>query len=317
MPVIEELPPVPPTQSVAKKNRFRNLTSPKEDIINNGMTEVKNGKSSEQSLALIAQTANNALATLSENPQRYDEIKNNPNSANTKEEQIALLASREYILLIDKSGSMSSRDENPKDPANKQSWTLWNSAQVATEGILELIFQFDRDGSIDTVLFPPTDGNYSTISCSNFTDVQNLFQQNTPRNTTPLAKALEYLKQSKLDALMLEDAPFTVIIMTDGAPDNKEAVFNFFVNFIKTHRLYEPGRQYLAAFSFVQMGDDSSAEQFLQELDDDMERRLAGQKIPKVDIIDTKKDNFIFGTGDYKRQPWVGPLALLHGALFD
>jgi hypothetical protein len=36
-----------------------------------------------------------------------------------------------------------------------------------------------------------------------------------------------------------------------------------------------------------------------------------------IDIIDYKKDNFIFGTDTYKGASGVGPLGIFWGAMFD
>ena len=37
----------------------------------------------------------------------------------------------------------------------------------------------------------------------------------------------------------------------------------------------------------------------------------------KVDIVDTKEDNFLFGTGKFRKQEGIGPFALFWDALYD
>ena len=103
------------------------------------------------------------------------------------------------------------------------------------------------------------------------------------------------------------------MILTDGAPNDTRKVKKFFKKLIKNHNLEDYGRETLAAFSFVRMGDDSGASRFLQDLDDNLIRETG----VKVDIVDTKEDNFLFGTGRYKGYSSVGPFAMFWDALYD
>ncbi|MCP3922495.1 MAG: hypothetical protein GY714_07920, partial [Desulfobacterales bacterium] len=90
-------------------------------------------------------------------------------------------------------------------------------------------------------------------------------------------------------------------------------VKSFFTKVIRNNNLESKGRETLAAFSFVRMGDDQGARKFLQDLDDNLIRETG----IRVDIVDTKEDNFLFGTGIYKGKEGVGPFALFWDALFD
>ena len=56
-----------------------------------------------------------------------------------------------------------------------------------------------------------------------------------------------------------------------------------------------------------------SAVKFLEDLDDNLIRELR----VNVDIVDTKEDNFLFGTGRYSGEEGVGPFALFWDALYD
>lgn len=310
---------------------------------------VEHAKVPANTLSTIHNTSEEAFKQFEKNPQRYQELVANPKAAKTKEEKVGIMAAREILFVIDESGSMSGEDTDPRltneevkkggwfgagswgsNTSGQQSsalthqqqrWTLWNSACVATESVMELSLAMDRDHKVDVMLFPSTkmsgSGGFDILETNTIADVQALFRNNSPCGSTPLAAALLHLRRQKMDRLLTEGIPFTCIVMTDGVPDNQDEVYRFFVDLVRDHRLNEKGREYLAAFSFVQMGDDSSAKRFLESLDDNMEQYYRKAGVNHVDIIDTKEDNFLFGTGKYSGQAWKGPFALLHDAIFD
>lgn len=322
-------------------SRFQKILKADPKTESQDLVVLEKGRTSKASLDIITASSNAAFEEFQENPEKYKQLVENPNLATSKEERIGIMSAREIIILIDKSGSMSGSDVNPQEESitqkkwsiwggssseepqkTSQKWTLWDSARVATESILEVSLAMDANHKIEITTFPAINekglakGDYKLYETGSFADVQQIFHTQ-PGGSTPLADALESIKLQRLDNLLVEGTPFTVIIMTDGVPDNKESVKSFFVNLIKQHKLYEKGREYLAAFSFVQMGDDYSATQFLKDLDDNMASYYKKQGVPVVDIIDTKKDNFLFGTDEFKNELWKGPFALLHDAIFD
>jgi hypothetical protein len=321
---------------------------------------VEHGKVPPATLAKIHDTSETAFHTFEANPARYQELVANPMHATTNAEKVGIMAAREIFLIVDKSGSMSGSDTNPtlsndqikkgvsswfggstsaaaRGLAPQAPWTLWDSARVATESILELSLAMDRDHKIDVMLFPTTAAAYGynatsfpVLESNSIAEIQNLFSTNSPGGSTPLAACLQNLRVQKLDALLAPlksssgalngdnmPTPFTVVIMTDGVPDNEADVYKFFVDLVRDYRLDTTGREFIAAFSFVQMGDNAAAARFLADLDDNMASYYKRGGVGPVDIIDTKEDNFLFGTGKYEGQTWKGPFALLHDAIFD
>jgi uncharacterized protein YegL len=292
---------------------------------NKDLVVLNNGKQSEESLELITKSSNAAFIEFENNPDRYKMLVSNPTLAKNNEEKIGIMSAREIILLIDKSGSMSGLDVNPQINTKlqkQQKWTLWDSARVATESILEVSLAMDSNHKIDVTTFPAISekgialGTYKLYETGKIADIQNIFQ-NQPGGSTPLAEALNSVRTQKLETLLNDNIPFTVIVMTDGVPDNEDNVKNFFLKLVRDYRLYENGREYLAAFSFVQMGNNPTATKFLTDLDDNMTNFYKQNNIKYVDIIDTKKDNFLFGTDEFENSNWKGPFALLHDAVFD
>ena len=249
--------------------------------------------------------------------EHYEDIVKDPQKALNDQERIAGLSAREVFILVDRSGSMNADDENPTGRSTGQKWTRWDSARVAAESIAELSLSLDQDGKVDIMLW---DGDrYSTLqhkyeSMTNVSDIKYFFENNRPqRGSTPLAEALEEVYSKHLANLLSQSEPFTCIILTDGQPNDPAKVKNLFKRIIKENNLEQPGRETLAAFSFVRMGDDQGAINFLKDLDDN----LITQLNVNVDIVDTKEDNFLFGTGMYSGREGVGPFALFWDALYD
>ncbi len=253
-------------------------------------------------------------------------------------EKVYLLSKRQYIYAIDVSSSMSSIDNNPPSELPKgynKTWTLLDSAKQIAQGMFETVQALDKDNSLGILAWSGLGYGGDNLS---FKQAEIKTQQqlddfcNTleAKGTTPLAEALykieeQWLKQCLIDSegrllKPQESQPFTVVILTDGQPDNQQAVAKFFTQLVTKYCLFEPARSHLAAFSFVRIGDDDRAKNFLQWLDDDLpkqiEENLRLDPSADVDLIDTKEDNFIFGTGSYKGQR-SGILPLLLDAVFD
>ncbi|MGB3205269.1 MAG: VWA domain-containing protein, partial [Crinalium sp.] len=87
---------------------------------------------------------------------------------------------RDYTLIIDKSGSMSTPDQ-----AGGRS--RWDSAQESTLALARKCEQFDPDG-ITVYLFSSRFKRYDNVTSSK---VEQLFQENDPAGTTNLAGVLQ------------------------------------------------------------------------------------------------------------------------------
>jgi hypothetical protein len=291
--------------------------------------EMENGHVTTTCLTEIKHDSEIARKTLE--PARYEAIVKDPSKATTDSERIAALAAREIIYLVDRSGSMSGTDEDPSGQ-NRKNWTLWNSALEAGKSLFEVAVSLDSNGKLDVMMWDQdtTGPRFVHQEVSKLAELEAMFKDNQPFGYTPLAEALDKVYQQKLKGMLERSEPFTVVVLTDGVPSNgventiaaQEKVFNFFKTMVATHELQKPGRETLAAFSFVQAGDEPSAEEFLTALDDKMKEGYTDSKGVKqsglgIDIIDYKKDNFIFGTGAYKGLQGVGPLGIFWGAMFD
>ncbi len=281
--------------------------------IKNSLAAPEQGKLTPATLDKIRDTADAGKSSMTQS--EYEDVVADPQKAKTDAQRVAGLSAREMIILVDKSGSMEKPDENPTG-GSAANWTRWDSARIAAESLSELMLSLDQNGSVD-MMFWEGDQNRKLKSVEEEMrgcgDIQKMFKAHKPGGGTPLHLALEQIYQKKLQGLLQRGEPFTVVVLTDGEPDDPGAVKKFFKKLIKDNNLESDGRETLAAFSFVRMGDDPGAKTFLQDLDDNLIKELD----VKVDIVDTKEDNFLFGTGQYKGKEGVGPFALLWDALYD
>jgi len=169
---------------------------------------------------------------------------------------------RNYVVAIDKSGSMAEQ--------GVFGMSRWDEARELTIGIAKHCEKLDEDG-IDVVVFANTVKTYSNVTADK---VVQVFTESQPIGGTNTAAALEeifanYLKDTTI--------PVTLIVITDGIPNNTQDVSKAISNLT----------QYLKddtdfGIQFIQVGNDTSARKFLKSLDDDLVASGA-----KFDIVAT------------------------------
>ena len=176
---------------------------------------------------------------------------------------------RDYTLIIDKSGSMSTPDQ-------RGGRSRWQEAQESTLAIARKCEQFDPDG-ITVYVFSGKFKRYDNVTSSK---VEQIFLENDPIGTTNLAGVLQdatenYFKRKA--AGQTKPMGETILVITDGEPDDRRAVMEVIVN---ASRKMERDEE--LAISIIQVGSDAGATKFLKALDDQLESVGA-----KFDICDT------------------------------
>ncbi|MFK7827587.1 MAG: VWA domain-containing protein [Oligoflexales bacterium] len=281
--------------------------------IKNKYGVTKNGKIPQGQLEEIAQEVIQTKSNMSQ--AHYEDLVAFPSHAQSEEEKLAILSAREIFVMVDRSGSMGLKDDNPTGRRTWGNWNRWDSARVAAESISELAISLDADNKVELIFWSGGAFGLKTKkkTMSKVNDISKMFKKHEPDGGTPLAEALQDVYKTRLKSLLNKSEPFTVLILTDGAPDNEHEVKDFFAKIIRENNLQQSGRETLAAFSFIRMGDDPSAIKFLENLDDNLPKQLN----VSVDIVDTKEDNFLFGTGKFANHQGIGPLAVFWDAIFD
>jgi len=176
---------------------------------------------------------------------------------------------RDYTLIIDKSGSMSTPDQ-------VGGRSRWDAAQESTLALARKCEQFDPDG-ITGYLFSSRFKRYENVTSSK---VAQLFQENDPAGTTNLAGVLlnatdNYFQRKA--AGETKPGGETIIVVTDGEPDDRKGVMKVIIEASR-----QMDRDEELAISLIQVGTDATASRFLKALDDDLQGAGA-----KFDICDT------------------------------
>jgi uncharacterized protein with von Willebrand factor type A (vWA) domain len=180
-----------------------------------------------------------------------------------------MLKDRDYTLILDKSGSMSTPDQ-------RGGRSRWEAAQESTLALARKCEQFDPDG-ITVYTFSGRFRRYENVTAAK---VEQIFLENDPVGTTNLADVLEdatadYFRRKA--AGVSKPNGETILVVTDGEPDDRRAVMEVIIN--ATRRM---DRDEELAISFIQIGNDRSATAFLKALDDQLQGVGA-----KFDICDT------------------------------
>jgi uncharacterized protein with von Willebrand factor type A (vWA) domain len=180
-----------------------------------------------------------------------------------------MLDNRDYTLIIDKSGSMATRDQ-------KGGRSRWIAAQESTFALATKCEEFDPDG-ITVYVFSGRFKRYENVTSSK---VSQVFQENDPSGTTDLAGVLKdsvdnYFQRKAMGQLKANGE--TILVITDGEPDDRKAVMKVIIE-----ASLRMDRDEELAISFIQVGTDAQATRFLKVLDDELERAGA-----KFDICDT------------------------------
>lgn len=176
---------------------------------------------------------------------------------------------RDYTLILDKSGSMSTDDQ-------RGGRSRWEIAQESTLALARKCEQFDPDG-ITVYVFSGRFKRYDDVTSSK---VAQIFQENDPAGTTNLASVLQDATNNYFQrkaAGQTKPNGETILVVTDGEPDDRRAVFETIIN---ATRQMEQDEE--LAISMIQVGSDAQATKFLKALDDQLEGVGA-----KFDICDT------------------------------
>lgn len=179
-----------------------------------------------------------------------------------------MMSDRDYTLIIDKSGSMSTPDQ-----AGGRS--RWDIAQESTLALARKCEQFDPDG-ITLYVFSGRFKRYENVTSAK---VAQVFMENDPAGTTNLAGVLQDATKNYFQRKATGQTKpngETILVITDGEPDDRKAVFEVI---IQASRQMERDEE--LGISIIQVGSDPQATKFLKALDDQMQSIGA-----KFDICD-------------------------------
>ena len=172
-----------------------------------------------------------------------------------------VLSEYDFVLVIDKSGSMGT-----EDMGGRSRWAYMQETAVA---FARDVAKFDADG-LGIVLFS---GASIVVEdgCSP-AKLEQIFAANRASGSTPLAEALA----AAFNLAGKSDKKDMIIVFTDGEPDDKAAAARTLIN-----QANKQATDDACTVLFIQVGKDAGATAFLKSLDDN----LTGAKF---DIVDAK-----------------------------
>jgi len=171
-----------------------------------------------------------------------------------------------YTMIVDKSGSMASKDHHDV--------TRWHDAKRAAEQMSERIERFHTTYGMTLYLFssPGTHPKFEGLrTCE---DIHKIFHHTHPDGSTDLSGVISQVFVDHFAHTQQEHA----LILTDGVPDNKDAVINALIGGI--NRLKDENEM---GVTIMQVGHDHAAAEFLHELQDCLTEK--GARFNVVDCI--------------------------------
>lgn len=179
-----------------------------------------------------------------------------------------MLQNRDYTLILDRSGSMST-----KDVPGKSRWQIMQETTIALANKCE---EFDPDG-LTIYTFGSKFNRYENCLA---TKVNQIFKEQEPSGGTNLLGVLTdaindfFLRKN---ANQLKQNGDIIIVITDGESDDKNDIAKLIID--ATNKLDSETE---LGILLVQIGKDESARAFLKLLDDNLQKAGA-----KFDIVDT------------------------------
>lgn len=187
---------------------------------------------------------------------------------------IDLLKNRDYTIIIDRSGSMSIKDT----PRGK---TRWEEVQESTRALAKKCDELDPDG-ITVYFFSTRFKRYDNVT---YHKVTQIFEENDPMGSSNLAGALQdaldnyFQRKSKGETKPNGE---TFLVITDGEPNSHKEVINIIIN--ATNKI---DHNQEISISFIQVGKDKKASQYLKSLDEELQ--IIGAKFDIVDTLNIER----------------------------
>jgi uncharacterized protein with von Willebrand factor type A (vWA) domain len=188
-----------------------------------------------------------------------------------------MLHDRDYTLVLDKSGSMALKDQ-------RGGKSRWSAARESTEALAVKCAELDPDG-LTVYVFASRFRRYDNVTPEK---VAQVFLENDPCGGTDLAAVLQHAFGGYFQrkaAAKGKVRPETILVVTDGEPDDPRAVMRVVVDASRRVETSDELR-----VSFVQVGNDPRATRFLKVLDEDLTAAGAGLDICSTVTLDDMED---------------------------
>ena len=189
-----------------------------------------------------------------------------------------MMKNRDYTLIIDKSGSMAITDKDDNKIKNEQAMkTRWELIEESTIALASKCEKLDPDG-ITVYTFSTNFKKYTSVTARKVVDI---FENEDPFGNTNMAGVLQAALDDYFQRKMISQTKpngETILVVTDGKADDPITVIRTIVE--ATQKM---DRDEELAISFIQIGADKEASEYLEYLDDQLQQDRGA----KFDIVDT------------------------------
>mmetsp|Transcript_24532 Transcript_24532/g.52026 ORF Transcript_24532/g.52026 Transcript_24532/m.52026 type:complete len:411 (+) Transcript_24532:183-1415(+) len=191
-----------------------------------------------------------------------------------------------YLSSVTSTTNQTQSAKPPKsDPANPP--TRWEKAIFAMNGIVAQVSQIDPDG-VDVVCFPGSGGGEGGRDYDIYRNLKDtkgleaLVTATPPRGDCKMGEAMDVVLKEAFQR-GFDERPCTVLVLTAGRPSDHEALSKSLADAAK-----KVNKDADLTITFVQVGDDKWAENYLRQLDTELTTTSATGE--HIDIVDTIKD---------------------------
>ena len=177
--------------------------------------------------------------------------------------------------------------------------TRWEKAVIGLHGMVKQVSKVDPDG-LDIVCFGGTSdkdnnskGKISVYrGVKNIKDVEKMVTSKLPSGPCHMGKAMDFVLKEAFDK-GFRKRPCGILVLTAGRPDDAERLEKSLKD--ASERIARAGyKESPISVTFVHVGDDAEAEDYMQHLANDMVSLKKSKKTGAVvDIVDSIKDRDI------------------------
>lgn len=220
---------------------------------------------------------------------------NRPRSSVLTAQDVAVLRTRDVVLLIDKSGSMETRDCPAPNPGllpfilrgqvgTEGNLSRWDWCRLETARLSEQTAGIFQKG----IAIVPFDSRYNVYPNVRLSEVGRVFSENHPGGSTNIASALSAALGNYFERReQAPQKPIVIAVISDGVPNSMRSVRDTIKKATRALR-----NQTEIKITFLHVGNDRNGLEFLKDLDDDLVSDGA-----TADIVDTKRFAELLQTG--------------------
>jgi len=171
--------------------------------------------------------------------------------------------------------------------------TRWEKAVVSLHGMVKQVSQFDPDG-LDIVCFGGTEKGKISVyrHVKNMKHIEKMVTAKLPSGPCHMGRAMDFVMEEAFDR-GFRKRPCSVLVLTAGRPDDSERLEQSLQQ--SAERIARAGyKESPLSVTFVHVGDDDEAEDYMQHLANNMLSEKVSKKTgEQVDIVDSIKNRDI------------------------